>query len=73
MTLSTDLTSVASIDDLRALAARRLPRAIFDFIDGGAGSERVLAMNRASFENVTLVPRLMRNLRERDASMELFG
>jgi hypothetical protein len=35
------LRRAASIDDLRALAARRLPRAIFDFVDGGAGTDRV--------------------------------
>ena len=31
--------NAASIEDLRRLAARRLPRAIFDFIDGGAQDE----------------------------------
>jgi isopentenyl diphosphate isomerase/L-lactate dehydrogenase-like FMN-dependent dehydrogenase len=67
------LRRAASIDDLRALAARRLPRAIFDFVDGGAGSERVLAENRASFGRVTLIPRLMRDARARDASVEMFG
>jgi isopentenyl diphosphate isomerase/L-lactate dehydrogenase-like FMN-dependent dehydrogenase len=67
------LARAASIDDLRELAARRLPRVIFDFIDGGAGAERVLAENRASFGRVTLLPRLMRNVRKRDASVELFG
>jgi (S)-mandelate dehydrogenase len=75
MTIRADaaLHRAASIDDLRALAARRLPRVIFDFVDGGAGAERVLAENRASFGRVTLIPRLLRDARERDASVELFG
>ena len=37
-----DLTHAVSIEDLRAMARRRLPRAIFDFFDGGAEDEVTL-------------------------------
>lgn len=46
-----------SIDDMRTLAARRLPRSIFDYIDGGAESEVSLRRNRTSFDDWSFRPR----------------
>ena len=63
----------ASIDDLRAIARRRIPRFVFDFIDGAAESETGLARNRAAFERLLLVPRYLRCVESRDLSVELFG
>jgi L-lactate dehydrogenase (cytochrome) len=48
---------IVSIDDLRRLAWRRLPRAVFDYIDGGAEREVTLRENRRVFEEVTFRPR----------------
>src|SRR3954464_12158115 len=48
---------VVNIDDLRRLAKRRLPRVVFDYIDGGAESERTLRENCRVFDDVTLRPR----------------
>ncbi len=48
-----------STDDLRALARRRLPRAVFDFYAGGAEDERTLAENAAAFERVRLAPHVL--------------
>src|SRR5436305_368847 len=48
---------VVNIADLRRLAERRLPRAVFDYIDGGADDEVTLRANRRAFEAVTLRPR----------------
>ncbi|MPZ17856.1 MAG: alpha-hydroxy-acid oxidizing protein [Luteitalea sp.] len=48
---------VVNIDDLRALAKRRLPRVVFDYIDGGAEGEVTLRENRRAFETVTFRPR----------------
>lgn len=50
------------IDELRRLAARRAPRPIFDFVDGGAGNESVVRRNRAEFDAVELVPRVLRDV-----------
>ncbi len=58
---------------LRALARRRLPRAIFDFGDGGAEDERTLRRNEAAFEEIRLLPRPLEGAAERDLSLELFG
>ena len=45
-----DLSQAVSIEDLRLIAKRRIPRAIFDFFDGGAEDEVTLRENRAAFE-----------------------
>lgn len=49
--------SVVNIADLRRLAKRRLPRAVFDYIDGGAEAEVTLRENSAVFERVLFRPR----------------
>jgi len=48
---------VVGIDDLRTLARRRLPRVVFDYIDGGAEGEVTMRGNRRAFEAVTFRPR----------------
>ncbi len=48
---------VVNIADLRRLAKRRLPRAVFDYIDGGADAEVTLRENCRAFEQVILRPR----------------
>jgi isopentenyl diphosphate isomerase/L-lactate dehydrogenase-like FMN-dependent dehydrogenase len=55
--LSIGSPRLASIDDLRLLAQRRLPRIVFDYIDGGAEGEITLKANRQAFEAVTFRPR----------------
>src|SRR5213596_3545905 len=48
---------VLNIEDLRRAAKRRLPRVVFDYIDGGAEGEWTLRANCRAFETVTLRPR----------------
>jgi len=48
---------VISIEDLRPAARRRLPKVVFDYLDGGAEGEVTLRENRRAFEEVTLRPR----------------
>jgi len=48
---------IVNIADLRRLAERRLPRVVFDYIDGGADAERTLRDNCLAFDRVTLRPR----------------
>ena len=49
--------SVVNISDLRRMAKRRLPRVVFDYIDGGADGEVTLRENCRAFEVVTFRPR----------------
>jgi len=67
------LNDVVSIEDLRQMARRRLPRAIFDFFDGGAEDEVTLRENRAAFERVRLLPKVLVNVATVDLGADLFG
>lgn len=62
-----------SVAELRLRARARLPRVVFDFIDGGAGDETALRRNEAAFQQRSLVPRVFRPCRERDLSTTLLG
>jgi (S)-mandelate dehydrogenase len=62
-----------NIRDLRAMAKRRLPRAVFDFFDGAAEDEITLAANRAAFERVRLLPRMLTGVERVDTSTTLLG
>src|SRR5207244_2640679 len=68
-----DLKQLVSIEDLRQLARRRLPRAIFDFFDGGAEDEVTLKENRAAFERVRLLPKVLVNVAQVDMSSRILG
>ena len=64
---------IVSYDDARRAAKRRLPRMIYDFIDGAAGRETAPASNRAGFDAVNLQPRALRNVTERCLETHLLG
>jgi (S)-mandelate dehydrogenase len=68
-----DVASAVSIEDLRRMARARLPRAVFDFFDGGAEDEATLRENRAAFERIRLLPRVLVNVSQVDMRTELFG
>jgi isopentenyl diphosphate isomerase/L-lactate dehydrogenase-like FMN-dependent dehydrogenase len=57
MSRSVQPPRVINIEDLRQAAKRRLPRVVFDYIDGGAEAEQTLRANTRAFEEVTLRPR----------------
>ena len=61
---STDrrLAGAASIADLRVLARRRAPRAVFDYTDGAAGDELALRRSRQVFERLEFMPHVPRSL-----------
>src|SRR4249920_3638096 len=48
---------VVCVEDLRLLSRRRVPRAVFDYLDGGAEGEVTLRENCRTFEDVTFRPR----------------
>jgi L-lactate dehydrogenase (cytochrome) len=63
----------ASIEDYRELARRRLPRVLFDYIDGGSYAEVTLARNVADFQDIALRQRVMRDATGLDMSVEVLG
>lgn len=67
------LRGAANIDDLRAIAKRRLPGGVFDYVDGGAEDERTLHRNSAAFADIELRPRVLRDVSRIDTSTTLLG
>lgn len=67
------LERCASVWDVRALAKRRTPRAVFDYTDGAAMSETTLDRSRDAYRRVEFTPRVLRNVAEVDTSIELLG
>src|SRR5579871_4044157 len=59
--------------DFRRLARRRVPRPIFDYIDGAADDEVTYRQNTASFERCDLVPNVLRGIETVDMSVTVLG
>jgi len=64
---------VSSAFDYREAAHRKLPRFLFDYIDGGAFSEHTLRANIADLESVKLRQRILKNVVDLSLETELFG
>ena len=62
-----------TLDDARAMAKRRLPAIIFDYIDGAAGSEIAAALNRQRLERIRLQPRVLINVENRNLKKTCLG
>ena len=66
-------TEAATIAELRARARARLPRAVFDFIDGAADDELTLRWNVADFDTLEWRPRVLNDVSKRDSSAMILG
>ena len=62
-----------NIEDLHRIAKRKLPKIIFDYIEGGVEDERGLARNEAAFHKHRLLPRYLVDASKRDQSATVFG
>ena len=67
------LERCASVGDVRALAMRRVPRSVFDYTDGAAGSELTLRRSVEAYSRVEFTPRVLRDVSEVDCSVEMLG
>jgi L-lactate dehydrogenase (cytochrome) len=67
------LSHCHNFHDFRALARRRLPKPIFDYIDGGADDEVTYRRNTASFDRCDLVPNVLRGVATVDLSVTVMG
>lgn len=67
------LQRAATVDDLRRIARRRLPRGVFDYIDGGAEDERSMRRNVEAFSRLELRPNVLRDVSRLDLTTTLFG
>ena len=64
---------IVSVDDLKVAARRRLPRFVFDYIEGGAGDEVTVRRNISGFERYALLPRVFTDVAARDTSCVVLG
>jgi (S)-mandelate dehydrogenase len=62
-----------NVEDLHRMAKRKLPKIIFDYIEGGVEDERGLARNEAAFHRHRLLPRYLVDVSKRDQSATVFG
>jgi L-lactate dehydrogenase (cytochrome) len=67
------MKTVTCIEDLRALARRKVPRAFFDYADSGSYSEETLRANRADLEHIKLRQRVMVDVSERSLATTIVG
>jgi (S)-mandelate dehydrogenase len=68
-----DLSRALNIADLRAVAQRRVPHFVFEYVEGGAEDEASLRCNRTSFEALRLVPQTLVDTSSRHLRTEILG
>ncbi len=68
-----ELSRILTIADMRKAAQRRLPKTIFDFVDGAAEDELGKARNTAALDGVQVTPNYLVDIRERSQKTEMFG
>ena len=66
-------TPITTIEDLRVLAKKRVPKALFDYVDGGSYDENTLRANRKAFQDVILRQRVLVDTSKRDLSTTMLG
>ena len=62
-----------SVAEARQVAKRRLPRMMFDFIDGASGDESLRDLNSAMINHIRLMPRVLIDISERAMSTSILG
>ncbi len=67
------LASAATIWDLRSVARRHTPRAVFDYVDGAAESETSLRRSREAFARIEFVPSVLQDVSTIDTSTTILG
>jgi L-lactate dehydrogenase (cytochrome) len=67
------LASAATIQDLRSIARRHTPRAVFDYVDGAAESETSLRRSREAYARIEFVPSVLRDVSAVDTSTMILG
>lgn len=68
-----DFRRAQNIDELRAIARRRVPNFCFEYVEGGSDDEVTLKRNRSVFEEIAFVPRTLVDVSRRSQTIELFG
>jgi isopentenyl diphosphate isomerase/L-lactate dehydrogenase-like FMN-dependent dehydrogenase len=67
------LTRALNIDDLRKTARRRLPRVVFDYLEGGSEDHVTVKANREIFDTIRFAPRTLVDVSQRTQKVTIFG
>lgn len=67
------LAAAATISDLRSVAKRHVPRAVFDYVDGAAETEASLRRSREAYARLEFVPSVLRDVSRIDLSTTILG
>src|ERR1044071_972761 len=67
------IDQAVNIEDLHQMAKRKLPKVMFDYIEGGVEDERGLERNAAAFHKHHLLPRYLVDVSKRDQTQTIFG
>ncbi len=68
-----NISRAVNVADLREIARRQLPRAVFGFVDGGAHDERTLRDNESDFARIRFAPRVLVDVSNRNQAVSLLG
>ena len=64
---------IFSIKDARELSRKRLPKLVFDFIDGASGDEKLAEINSIALDQIRLEPKVLRNVEKRSHKKKVLG
>ena len=64
---------IFSIKDARDLSRKRLPKLVFDFIDGASGDEKLAEINSIALDQIRLEPKVLRNVEKRSLKKKVLG
>lgn len=67
------LDTATNLWDLRSIAKKRTPRAVFDYTDGAAGAEESMKRSREIYSRIEFNPRVLRDVSNVDTSVEILG
>jgi isopentenyl diphosphate isomerase/L-lactate dehydrogenase-like FMN-dependent dehydrogenase len=62
-----------NLDDIKRCAEKRLPKMIYDFIDGGAYDEITMASNKSDFSRITFRPKMLADVTRRNYRVNVVG
>ena len=65
-------TKIHTIDDAIRLSKKRLPKLVFDFIDGASGDDKLAEINSTALDQIRLEPKVLRNVENRNLSKKIF-
>ena len=69
----TGVDAINTVSDAREISKRKLPKMVWDFIDGGADGELSIVANRRSLNEIKLRPKFLTDVSNRDISAKIFG